>query len=182
MNKNTIEAVVADFERLMGDAMQIAWNEHCIDTGFHPGDIKHVGKTLEFTPHHWTTDAAKRLYAALQSLGYLSPSDVEAACVAAQRDAFRGAENVVLREKANWHEITGNPCERHAQAIRALSPSPGPWPRVPEGFVVAETATITAALEFVDDWFCGRLAGDVDHKAEDIQAKLRAMIAAGGKP
>lgn len=45
------------------EAMQDSWNDICLDTGCHPLDIEHgKGKQLNFRPHHWANQIAKRLF------------------------------------------------------------------------------------------------------------------------
>ena len=122
-------------------------------------------------------------YLAMQDAGYSKPSDVEAACVSAQREAFYKSAQVIddniIGYGAGGPSLRKRPrddvqCLTYASAIRALSPSPGPWPRVPEGFVVVPEEPIDDQME------AGMKALHSFHKnyGDDLKAAYRAMIAA----
>ncbi len=75
-------------------------------------------------------------------------AEVEAARVAAQREAFARAKHAFLAETKKWIDPNGSPEKQYANDVafrvldklRALSPSPGPWQRVPEGTPIEDAA------------------------------------------
>ena len=113
--------------------------------------------------------------------GWKSPSDVESACVAAQRDAFERAENVACEHASELWD--GNDI---ARLIRTLSPSPGPFKRVPEGWTVARLKPTAEMIEAgVDAHYPGDevvYPDEWETPDQAVIASYRAMIAAGGKP
>jgi len=59
-------------QTLVDETMQATWDEICDDTNCHPLDIKQLGRRrLSFSPGHWASAIAGRLYAALAA----SPPD-----------------------------------------------------------------------------------------------------------
>ncbi len=80
---------------------------------------------------------AKTAVAALQSAGWLSPADATAMAQAAQAEAFEKAKDACWKV---FHRIENLPdlsplrvATECKTAIAALTPSSGPWQRVPEG-------------------------------------------------
>ena len=152
--------------------------------------------------HKSVEDTAQFAIAAMQSLGWQPPADVEAACVAAQRDAFTMALQVVKAHElemfgaANAHPPDSESrdrcfvrvltCETISSNISALSPSPGPWPRVPEGWTVARLKPTAEMIEAgVDAHYPGDevvYPDEWETPDQAVIASYRAMIAAGGKP
>ena len=125
------------------------------------------------------TGQAESAITALKSLGYLSPADVEAACVAAQREAFENAAKVA-------HKYPGGIAADIENKIRALSPSPGPFKRVPEGWTVARLKPTAEMIEAgVDAHYPGDevvYPDEWETPDQAVIASYRAMIAAGGNP
>ena len=108
-------------------------------------------------------------------------ADVEAACVAAQRDAFNRVaskfDSVIerIRNAGDDESLDAIPdLEGIAASIRALSPLPGPCPLGPEGFVVVPKEPSDDQME------SGMKALHSYHKnyGDDLKAAYRAMIAA----
>ena len=116
---------------------------------------------------YWMRDA-EAVEAALKSLGWLSPADATAMAQAAQRDAvWKAAQHL----RANFQDPI---VDMAASAIVALTPSSGPWQRVPEGSVVVPNEPTLEMLK------AGAIAF-YDSKQDVLAARLpeayRAMLA-----
>ncbi len=129
---------------------------------------------------------------AMKSLGWLSPADATAMAQAAQREAFeKAADEAYLAciKTGNKKYKTGRLklprdayCTDYAieanTAIRALTPSSGPWQRVPEGSLVVNSAEARKLLNLVGEAASDQMYADPDDKeALDAYNTLSAMLA-----
>ena len=117
-------------------------------------EVRGIEATDIMMDRYW--NEAGHFMNALKNIGWQSPSDVEAACLAAQREAFTNAITALQKRRsiyankadksdafaADTHTLRDiftqakEAMEWAVEDVRALSPSTGPWPRVPDGFVV----------------------------------------------
>ncbi len=140
---------------------------------------KSIGQTFS----QLNKEMAKAAIDTLKSLGWLSPADATAMAQAAMADMKERAatkaqailDDDMLRYSGSSVTIVGTiPHE-----IRALTPSSGPWQRVPEGYILCELMMVQNAVKVLRD--SADMKSNTNHMlitSDRLQEQItRAMLA-----
>ncbi len=168
----------------------------CRKDGYDPTDVTNdLSADLPGDDPRWKPiwhSYKRKAEAALREAGYISPAEAQALAQAAEAKgierAAKKAEQVLDDDQKKYVGSSVTIVGSIPREIRALSPEPGPWRQVPEGYCVDDNKLAGRILTELGISHDPSLEPGSDYRREKIAEligaefmALRAMIGAGEK-